>query len=111
MDTFTYTPSFTSSGNAQPRIRSAQFDEGFESAEPDGQNVDLRVWTLLFANEGSTDLAVIDQFLINQGGAHRFLWTPPPPLNTQRKVICEDWNWTYLRGGLAGIQAIFMERP
>jgi phage-related protein len=112
MDTFTFTPCYTSSGAAAPRIRSAQFDDGFESAEPDGRNTDLRVWTLEFTAQVSGNLLAIDEFLQTQGGAKRFLWTPPSPMDAvQRKVVCEDWQWTHQRGSTCDIHAVFMERP
>jgi len=126
MTTFTAIPSATSRGTRAPRIRLAQFNNQFEQreadtgigstriAETDHRLFDLMVWDLQFLNRSAAELDAIASFLTFLGGAEKFLWTEPMPFDVRgpRFYLCDQWDWTYNRGGVvAGISARFEEQP
>jgi phage-related protein len=126
MMTFTSIPSWSSKGTRSPRIRQAKFNGQFELretdlgyndaavADPDSRLSDLMTWDLVFTNRPSTELEAINDFLSALGGAAKFLWVEPTPFDVRgtRFYACEQWDWTYNRGGVVnGITALFEEQP
>ncbi len=125
MTIFSINPSATSKGTRAPRVRLAKFNDQFEQREvdvgygagtedPGFRLSDLMVWELQFLHRPQTELDTIASFFEALGGAQKFLWTPPPPLDVrgQRFYVCDKWDWTYEGGGVvAGIAATFTELP
>ncbi len=111
--TFTFTPSFGTSAETEPRTLMAQFGNGYVQESADGINAILRNWSLTFNNRSMTQLLDIDTFLRARGGAERFYWTQPPPFDAEgaKAWVCKQWSWTYSGGLISGISATFMQRP
>lgn len=92
-DTFSYTPTWNSALDEEPKVRVAAFGDGYAQRVPDGINTTAQKWDLVF--DGVTDSTAdgIVTLLRNNGGATYFLWTPPG--GTQIKVICKQWRRDY----------------
>ena len=77
--------------NAKPRIREAQFGDGYSQRSADGLNSHRRTWNLKFTARRGVYADAIDDFLkARKGGVEWFWWTPlrSPPV----KVTCRTWN-------------------
>lgn len=116
MDTLTYTPSEQTRGSIAPRVRRAQFGDGYMQEEPDGINFMPETWQLTYdpihGNSGTTPtLAQLIAFFNAQIGT-KFLWTPPPPFNTQKQYsIASDYEWIYAGGLICGFRITIIQRP
>ena len=106
MATFTYTPDFGAQATYKPRVRKAQFGDGYEQRIADGINVRPQQWSLQFANRDDTETASILSFLEARNGVEAFDWTPPSEL-TAIKVVCSEWNKTVARSNLNNVSATF----
>jgi phage-related protein len=84
----------------------------------DGINAVLRVWNVRWDNihgvTGTTPtLLALNTFFETQAGYKKFLWTQPPPFNTegQKLFVCPSWGWVYQGGLIIGFRATFEQRP
>jgi len=118
MDTLTYPPSSATQVNREPRVLRSQFGDGYAQEAADGINSDLETWEVVYGPLHATDtvgqqgsLALIEAFFKAQAGYKLFLWTPPPPYNTQKKFVCLRWPVTYERGLEVTIRATLQQRP
>lgn len=90
MPTFTYTPSYGAALKTQPRVRKAQFGDGYSQRVADGINNAPRVWSLTFGKRTAADIDAIEAFLVTQAGTAYFTWTPPR--GAVGKWICTTWD-------------------
>lgn len=89
MSTFTYTPSYSVNLSTRPRVRSAQFGDGYTQRVADGINASPRIWSVTF-NGDAARLDPIDTFLANEGGVTSFVWVPPTGVTG--KWLCSEWS-------------------
>lgn len=106
MATFTYTPDFGAQVAIKPRVRKAQFGDGYEQRMADGINARQQVWTLQFVNRDNADTAAIMSFLATRNGVEAFDWTPPNE-ETAIRVVCREWTKTVSRNNLNSVSATF----
>jgi len=72
-----------------PRVKSAQFGDGYGQDSPDGLNANLKTWELSFKVAPETAKA-IDDFLTARGGAERFNFID---LRAETGVyVCKTWK-------------------
>lgn len=91
MATFTYIPQYGVQVDKSPRVRTAQFGDGYAQRVADGINTLPRRWSLSF--EGPlADIQVIDAFLAARGGVESFDWTPVN--GAAGKWVCSQWSIT-----------------
>jgi len=90
MPTFTNTPSYGAAVKVQPRVRQAQFGDGYSQRVADGINSAPRAWSLSFAKRTEAEIDAIESFLDTQGGTASFDWTPPR--GAAGKWICKTWD-------------------
>lgn len=89
MTTFTFSPKYGAALTKTPRVRAAQFGDGYQQRVGDGINLIPRSWSLNF--EGSkADIDAIDLFLATESGITSFNWTPPT--GATGKWLCSDWS-------------------
>lgn len=91
----------------QPKVKVAQFGDGYAMRQPDGINNDLRTYEVTFARVPETDRDAIDTFLSDQKGSIPFDWTPPG--DSAGKWICENWDIEYPEYNQFTIKATFVE--
>ena len=108
MATFTWIPDTGASCDRAPRIRSAQFGDGFKQRAQDGMNADLRTRPLSFTTRTLAESQAIQAFLEAQGGTASFDYTHPGDIS--RKYVCETWKVTDTEYG-PSITATFPEVP
>lgn len=96
MATFTWTPDFGAAANYEPRVRTAQFGDGYQQRVGDGINTDRDKWDLRFVMRDDTETAAILAFLKARNGVEAFDWTPPLE-GTAIRAICRSWNRTFDR--------------
>ncbi len=106
MTTFTYTPDFGAQVTIKPRVRKAQFGDGYEQRMADGINNRPQTWNLQFVNRDNSDTAAILSFLATRNGVEAFDWTPPNE-ETAIKVVCREWNKTVTKANLNTVAATF----
>jgi len=106
MSTFTWSPAPGASQDKTPRVRTAQFGEGYQQRTGDGINPIARVWTLTFRRVTS-DIDAIDAFLSARNGQESFNWTPPT--GSVGKFICKKWTETVPAMVLQEINCTFEE--
>jgi hypothetical protein len=84
------------------------------SGKPVGEPMqhDAAVNSAQFNPKGVTTLLAIDNFLDRHAGTHKFLWVQPPPFDIEgaQSFVCEQWEFTYDRGLIVGLHAIFEQR-
>jgi phage-related protein len=116
MDTLTYVPSSQTRGQIEPRVRRAQFGNGYVQEEPDGLNALMETWQLVYepihGTSGTTPtLSQLLSFFNAQIGT-KFLWTPPAPFNTQKQyAIASAYEWVYDQGLIVGFRVTIQQRP
>jgi len=114
----TWCPTYATQVVTQPRVRTAQFGDGYSQAEQDGLNSAMRVWTVAWETAPTVNappyptVLQVDAFLRTNAGL-RFLWTQPTPLDAEgpRVFRCTDWQWKYDGGNTATLQATFNQCP
>lgn len=89
MATFTYDPIYSVNLTQSPRVRVAQFGDGYMQRSGDGINRQARTWSVKFSGTQS-EIDVIDAFLTNEGGITSFDWTPPT--GTSGKFLSQEWT-------------------
>ncbi len=88
MDTFIWTPSYTSKGSRKPRVNQAQFKDYMQTA-PDGINPNPLTFALTFNSLDDATILAIDTFLDAHIGVS-FLWTAPSPHNAAPLIWQND---------------------
>ena len=99
MTTFTFSPKYGAALSKEPRVKMAQFGDGYQQRVGDGINTIAREWSLNFEGTKS-DIDAIDLFLTTEGGITSFNWTPPS--GASGRWLCRNWspsineydNWT-----------------
>lgn len=106
MATFTFTPDQGVNLTKSPRVRNAQFGDGYQQRVADGINTQPRRWSLSF-NRNSTDVASIEAFLVARNGVESFDWTPYT--GSAGKWVCSEWTLTELSPDSQSLSATFTE--
>lgn len=106
MAVFTYTPDFGAQAAYKPRVRMAQFGDGYEQRQADGINNRPQAWTLQFNNRDNTETAAIKAFLEARNGVEAFDWTPPNEASAIR-VVCREWQASTVRYNLNNLSMAF----
>lgn len=89
MSTFTWSPAPGANQLKKPRIRTAQFGDGYQQRVGDGINTVARSWALKFTRL-TADIDAIEAFLDARGGLESFTWTPPS--GAIGKWVCAEWS-------------------
>lgn len=93
MAEFTWIPSYASSVEDQPRVKSLEFGDGYMQRDVDGIHTSRERWSLLFNKRTDDEKLAIRNFLKDNLG-QSFDWVPPgevvPPESSPRKFICPD---------------------
>lgn len=108
MATFTYTPDFGSQAAYKPRVRVAQFGDGYQQRVADGINSNPAAWPVAFSNRDDTERDGILAFLEARNGTESFDWTPPFG-GSAIKVTCSEWSWTPVRYNVNTVTASFKQ--
>jgi phage-related protein len=106
MTTFAYSPMPGATQEQQPRVRAAQFGDGYQQRVGDGINTMPRKWPLQFTR-ATADIDAIETFLVARAGVESFDWTPPA--GAAGKWICKAWSRIVHKDTVQGINATFEE--
>ena len=86
-----YKPTYSATKSSQPKIRTAQFGDGYQQRITFGLHQNAKEWRLSF-NVTDEDADIIEAFLdARAADAASFDWTPPDS-NTSYKWICPTWT-------------------
>ncbi len=85
-----FVPQFPASGRHTPRVRKAQFGDGYEQRSADGLNAINTEYDLEFTLTAA-DSAVLLAFFENLAGVSSFDWQPPGAA-ASKKWICDNWS-------------------
>ena len=110
MSTFTFIPDFGASADYEPRVRRAQFGDGYQQRVGDGINPLQEKWSLRFSYRDDAEATAILAFLTARAGVQSFQWTPPLE-TTPITVVCPSWQRTTDRHNLNTVTAEFYEVP
>lgn len=103
-----YQPTYSANKRSEPRVRVAQFGDGYEQRVTFGINQNPKEWTLSF-NVSDEDADVIEAFLdARAADAASFDWTPPGA-NTSYKWVCPAWNREFFDFQRSRIDATFRQ--
>ncbi|WP_223644380.1 phage tail protein [Corallococcus sp. EGB] len=72
MQRFPYTPDYGAQADSVPRVRKAQFGEGYTQRSGDGLNPVLRRWALQFSSLSKVDADGLEAFLRARAGVEAF---------------------------------------
>lgn len=112
------TPTFTppagcgittgTSAPTKPRVRKAEFGDGYIQRSADGINSVRRTSTVKITTISFDDAETIESFFRARRGVEAFWWTFPVE-NVARKWVCESWTVTAPNPVHVDIQAEFTE--
>jgi len=105
--TFTWTPSYPTSEQSAPSVRTVKFGDGYEQRLRYGLRTDLKTWSLTFDNRSDTERDEILTFLEARGGVEQFNWTTPH--GEARAFVCSEWTSEHTNCNLNTINATFRE--
>ena len=101
-------PTIGLSRTTRPRVLVAQFGDGYSQRTANGLNSQPSEWSVSWSPISLTNAETIRAFLASRGGVEAFRWTPPGA-GSPVVVICPQWAFSYRGGGLADMQATFVE--
>tara|TARA_A100001035_G_scaffold171436_1_gene135986 strand:+ start:359 stop:745 length:387 start_codon:yes stop_codon:yes gene_type:complete len=88
-----------------PRVLVAKFGDGYEQRVADGVNAKDQTFMITFNNRAAADIYNIEKFF-NENIGKAFTFTVADKAgNTAQKVICEDYNITYISENFHSITA------
>lgn len=90
IQTFTPAADFGATLDKKPRVRTAQFGDGYQQRVADGINIAPESWSLTFSARATAERDTILAFLEARNGVEAFLWTSPR--GTAGKFICPEWG-------------------
>jgi phage-related protein len=76
-DTFTWNPEFGCEMQETPKVRTTQFDDGYEQRQAYGLNIRPQIWPLTFAQRSNDETNAILAFLRGKKGVTAVSWTTP----------------------------------
>jgi phage-related protein len=101
-------PTFGAQKQSAPRIRTAQFGDGYQQRVSFGLNQNPKTWSLAFM-VNDTDADTIENFLdARAADADAFDWTPPRE-TTSYKWTCMNWGREFMGDNFNSINATFQE--
>ena len=106
MSVFSWSPSPGPTQSKQPRVKTAQFGDGYQQRVADGINGSPRSWALQFTRL-TAEIDAIDDFLSALGGAASFEWMPPK--GAYGKWVCRSWSRVTTYKNVETISATFEE--
>lgn len=106
MTTFTYVPLYGVNLTKAPKVRKAQFGDGYQQRTADGINYNGRVWAVTF-EDTKENIELIDTFLSTEDGITSFDWVPPT--GATGKWLCPTWKVTAVAYGKWILSATFEE--
>ncbi|NOJ92009.1 hypothetical protein HMI51_03485 [Corallococcus coralloides] len=77
MERFPFIPDYGAQADAVPRVRKAQFGEGYTQRSGDGLNPVLRRWALQFSNFSKVAADALEAFLRARAGIEAFEFVTP----------------------------------
>lgn len=107
MPTFTYSPSYSVSLTAEPRIKRSRFGDGYEQRVSDGINIVARKWSVEFSMRYQSEIDPIVAFLNTQNAIYSFDWTPP--YGAAGKWVCDSYALRVDKGNMYSLSAVFRE--
>jgi phage-related protein len=106
-DDWTWPVSSPTAGSVKKQNRTVQFGYGYKQIAPEGRNRAPVTYGVQIRGIEFTELQAAYNFLDARDGMP-FLWTPPvPPITTQQQWTCEEYDWMYEGGLIAGLNAKF----
>ncbi len=107
-EVFTWVPDYNGTGgDFEPKVKRAQFGNGYSQRAPDGLNNNPAMWSVSFLGRHYGDeIQLIIDFLEALSGSEYFLWTPPRA-SGQIKVICPKWSRRPSKGIYDDLTATF----
>ena len=102
-------PEFGLTQESEPKVRRAQFGDGYEQRLKFGLNQNPKTWSITWANRTNAEAAQIETFLdLRADDSEAFYWTPPDGA-TAYKWVCEKWNKTMATYNRNTITATFRQ--
>jgi len=89
MSTFNYKVDSGAQKTTSPKVRKAQFGDGYMQRVGDGINNINIAWDVSFTADAAT-IAAIVSFLTTAAGVDSFDWTSPD--GVAGKYVCESWS-------------------
>ena len=103
------TPSYGAQKTSRPRVRIAQFGDGYEQRTRFGINQNPKEWNLSWQNITEANSDSIETFLdARAADGASFDWTPPAEA-TSYKWVCLEWDKQINYTGRATITATFRQ--
>lgn len=105
---FTWHPDTAWQADTEPKVRTANFGDGYSQRVKDGINNAMEQWSVRFT--GTVErLGEINDFLKARGGADTFAWTTPE--GDAIYAYCPSWQRTREKGVLVSVSAKFVQVP
>ena len=102
-------PSYGAQKRSQPKFKTVQFGDGYQTRLTYGLNQNPKEWSLEWRNITESQADTIEDFLNARADDNAaFDWSPPDDSDTY-KWVCLSWSKTLPYSNLANIQATFRE--
>ncbi|WP_395066200.1 phage tail protein [Paraburkholderia silvatlantica] len=95
----------SASADVEPRVRMAQFGDGYVQRRPAGINTQDQAWNVELRNLLQPKADAVLDFLSARNGVDVFNWTPPRT-DLALDVICPSWSWSYGEMLLSGARTM-----
>lgn len=93
----------------RPRVKSAQFGDGYQQLAPDGINSLAQEWEMVFDGVDDTVADDMVAFLRTQGGTQPFNYVPLRTTDAI-SVICAEWSRSFgPEPGISSLRATFKQ--
>lgn len=102
-------PSYPVEKSVEPRVKRAQFGDGYTQEAPDGLNPLLHTWNLNWDVVTYDERTTITTFLKARNGCESFYWIDGA--GTTHLVKCPTWTESNIEPTLYKITATFKQTP
>lgn len=107
METFTWTPDYSSNKKKKPEVNTIPFGDGYSQRIATGANKLREEYSLTFSGSYAK-IKAIDEFLDDRDGNEDFEWAT---LSGVTKIFyCEDWNADFSTYNNYTLTATFKQR-
>lgn len=89
---FLWKPSYQSTIEHEPKVRTIQFDDGYQQRMAQNIHNDMLGYQLSFENRNTDEITAISHFFNIHKGSTSFVWIVPPPYSIPKLFICTKWT-------------------